>query len=89
MDFHQYTIDLDWLVGNLPVELKTEIKNVTFLMQMQKSYSTNNLKTIASRIFGEEHYGFLETKARWINTLVSTSIKTHFQVDPIETLVLA
>jgi hypothetical protein len=71
------TIDVAWLVGNLPAELGREIKNFTFLMQMQDMFKTDDLEKIAFAFI--RYNGIivgmdLETIACWLDTLVSTRV---------------
>jgi hypothetical protein len=74
MDTQRHTIDLDWLVRKLPAELKCEIKNFTFLMQMEEHFDEDDLGMIAILFCADVDGLDAETPACWLTTLVSAYI---------------
>jgi hypothetical protein len=74
---NQPTIDPDWIIVKLPVELKHIIKNFTNIFQMRDEYGTDDLEEIARKIrepqLGSLDWKMLLSEACRLNTLVSPS----------------
>jgi len=71
------TVDPAVVLAMLPLELKLEIKTLTFFFQMVDYFGTNSLKEIAARIclYTTLGYNFSDVEDQmiicWLNALVS------------------